>query len=338
MKDSQSSDTKIENSSAEPSRDSAFRPLRVVFFGTPDFAVETLRRISEAGHEVVAVVTAPDKPAGRGRKLKASPVKEYALSQGWPVLQPVNLKDPEFIRTLSELRPDAGVVVAFRILPESVYAIPRYGTFNVHASLLPDYRGAAPIHHALINGEEETGVTTFFLEKKVDTGDMILQKSVKIPPRATFGQMHDILKEEGARLAEQTLDLIARGEVRTVPQDHTKAVHPAPKLTKENTRIDWHKPGPEVERFILGLSPVPGAWTTWSAGGPFKRAILYDAVFEPGAHTMVPGVAAVEDGTLKVAVPDGFIRVLRLKPQDRKEMDVRDFLNGLRDVKELVFK
>jgi len=312
---------------------------KVIFFGTPDFAVGTLQKILEAGYEVVGVVTAPDKPAGRGRKMKESEVKKFAKEHGLLVLQPVSLKSSEFLEQLRALKPDVGVVVAFRILPESVYTIPPLGTFNIHASLLPDYRGAAPIHHAIINGEKETGVTSFFINQKVDTGEMILQQSVPISEEETFGSLHDKLKEAGAELAVQTLDLIGRGEVKTIPQDPRKAIHKAPKLTSENTRIQWNKKGSDIYNFIRGLSPVPGAWTYYTTDGKnLKRMKIYQSTFQPEKHNFPVGSTLVYDKTFRIAVPDGFIIPLKIKPENKKEMSNNAFLNGLQNPKKLIFK
>src|SRR5690606_2867521 len=235
------------------------KELRIVFMGTPDFAVGVLRKIVEAGKNIVGVITAPDKPAGRGRKLMASAVKEYALSQNLKILQPTNLKDEHFLEELKDLKANLQVVVAFRMLPKAVWQMPELGTFNLHASLLPHYRGAAPINWAIINNERKTGVTTFFIDEKIDTGFIISKKEIEIEERETAGTLHDKLMEEGAALVLETLGLIENENVNPKPQPQNEYLREAPKLTPENTRIDWTKPGKEIDAFIRGLSPYPVA-------------------------------------------------------------------------------
>ncbi len=303
--------------------------LRVVFFGTPDFATASLDAIMQSPHRVVGVVTVPDKPAGRGRKLKASAVKRYALEKGLPVLQPEKLKDPEFLVQLKKWNADVFVVVAFRILPEEVWKMPPKGTFNLHASLLPDYRGAAPINWAVINGEERTGVTTFFIDDKVDTGEIIHQIPVDISPGETAGSLHDKLMKTGAGLVVDTLDAIARGKVQTKVQRHIRAPHKAPKLKPSNTRIDWEKPGKEIQRLIRGLSPYPGAWTEVSYKGKPQKWIIYEADFEAENHALPPKTLEIRDKKFKIAVPDGWIIPLSIKQEGRKTLTNSEFLNGI---------
>ncbi len=311
---------------------------KIVFFGTPDFAVESLKRILNEGYHVEAVVTAPDKPAGRGKKIKESEVKQFAKAQGLRILQPQNLKSPEFITTLKELAPDVGVIVAFRMLPEAVWSLPRYGTFNLHASLLPDYRGAAPIHHAIINGEKITGVTTFFIDNKIDTGAIIGQIPVRIGDEDNFGTLYEKLKNTGAGLVVDTLKNIEKGTVVTRPQDDSKALHPAPKLNKENTRIDWTQPANKIYNFIRGLSPYPGAWAKVELDGKIKRIIIYKADFQIKKHEENPGKTLISGKNLLIAVSDGYILPLELKLEGKKQMPVKSFINGLKNIKSIHFK
>ena len=312
-------------------------PPKILFFGTPDFAVETLKKILEKGYPVVAVVTSPDKPAGRGKKLRMPEVKRFALDKGLKVLQPANLKDPEFIEKLKSLSPDIAVVVAFRKLPREVWTIPPKGTFNVHASLLPDYRGAAPIHHAIINGEHKTGVTTFFINDKIDTGEILLQNEIPVADDDTFGSLYAKLKPAAAAIAIETIEKIEQNTIHPKAQDHSQAVHKAPKLTKENTRIDWKKSPREIYNFIRGLSPVPGAWTTYRHNGKEKRMHIYRANYSEEKHDFEPGTAILEGKSLKIAVPGGYILPVELKPENKKSMSVKDFINGLQNYKELYF-
>ncbi|MDE6080536.1 MAG: methionyl-tRNA formyltransferase, partial [Duncaniella sp.] len=240
-------------------------PLRIVFLGTPEFAVESLDAIVRAGHDVAAVVTMPDKPAGRGNRMFQSPVKVYALEHDIPVLQPVRLKDPEFVDTLRAINADLFVVIAFRMLPEVVWSMPPMGTFNLHASLLPRYRGAAPINRAVMNGDTETGVTTFLLKHEIDTGDILAQERIEILPSHNVGDVHDALMHLGARLTLETIERLADGTARPIPQDSlTGGVTPtpAPKIFKEDCHIDWTRPAVEIHNLVRGLSPYPGAWTT----------------------------------------------------------------------------
>ncbi len=314
------------------------KSLKIIFFGTPDFAVESLKRIVEDGWPVEAVITAPDKPAGRGKKLRESEVKKFAKEHGLKILQPGNLKSDEFIEELKKINPDVGVIVAFRMLPEKVWALPRYGTFNLHGSLLPDYRGAAPIHHAIINGEEKTGVTTFFIDNKIDTGEIIDQREINIAPDETFGELYDKLKRLGADLVLETLKNISEGKIKTRPQDDRKAKHPAPKLTKENTKINWNRPVKQIYDFIRGLSPYPGAWAWLETDGKPKRIHIYKADFEEANHHFSPGHAVISGKKLRIAVPGGYILPLQLKPESKKSMNVRDFINGMKHKARILFK
>ncbi len=304
------------------------RDLRIVFMGTPDFAVETLKAIVEAGYKVVGVVTAPDKPAGRGRKLQESAVKKYAGEQGLPVLQPTNLKAEEFLEELKALQANLQVVVAFRMLPEAVWKMPEYGTFNLHASLLPQYRGAAPINWAVINGETETGVSTFFIDDKIDTGEIILQEKVNIEPDENAGNLHDKLMYTGAALVLKTIDSIAKGEVKRIPQEKTGTLRSAFKLNKENTRIDWNSSLEDIYNLIRGLSPYPTAWTMLRNGNNDLMLKIYAAEKEIAAHDLENGVLTLEEKKVKIAVKKGFLILKEIQLPGKRKMPVKDLLNG----------
>ena len=307
-------------------------PLRIVYFGTPDFAVEGLRRLLDAGYDIAAVVTAPDKPAGRGRKLSASPVKKFALAHNLTVLQPHNLKDNSFLDTLRSFQANLFIVVAFRMLPEAVWNMPRYGTFNLHASLLPQYRGAAPINWAIINGETETGVTTFFINHQIDTGHIILQKKTSISDIDTAGTLHDKLMYLGGDLILETVQRIetTNGQVETIPQPESGPLKPAPKIFKSDCKINWQQPAQAIFNFVRGLSPYPAAWTVFSINGQPVECKIFAVGKEPLPETMANGTIVCDGKTyLKIAVPDGLISILELQPQSKKRMPVKAFLNGL---------
>lgn len=309
------------------------KDLRIIYLGTPDFAVEALRKLVEGGYNVVAVVTMPDKPVGRHQnKLQASPVKEYALSKGLPVLQPDKLKDPGFLETLRSYRADLQIVVAFRMLPEVVWSMPRYGTFNIHAALLPQYRGAAPINWAIINGDRETGLTTFFLQHDIDTGDIIDRVKVPISQDCTFGQLHDTLMALSGDLATKTVDSIIDGTVKGTPQEQyytDEPLRPAPKIFKETCRIDLTKSLDEIYNFVRGLSPLPGAWTEMKSGGETTVLKIYSATKRPADHNLAPGTI-VSDGkkNLEIALRGGFLHVTELQMAGKKRMAAASFLCG----------
>ena len=308
------------------------RKPRIVFMGTPEFAVAHLKKLVENDYNVVGVITAVDKPAGRGKKLHESPVKKYARSAGLPVLQPKNLKSDDFIRELKKWQPDLQVVVAFRMLPEVVWRLPARGTFNMHASLLPDYRGAAPINWAIINGEKETGVTTFFIDDKIDTGEIILQEKVPVEAHDNAGSLHDKLMEKGSDLVLQTVDLITQGKVKTTPQPQVEMPKKAPKLNRENTRIDWRQPAEKIHNLIRGLAMYPGAWTEISFGNDSPRKfIIYKSRFENIPHHELPGTITADKKNMKIAVADGYIYPETVKLQGKKQMDIVSFLNGIRN-------
>ncbi len=305
-------------------------PLRIVFMGTPDFAVGSLKHILEAGLKVVGVITVPDRPAGRGQKLQESAVKQFARQQHLKVLQPTNLKDQDFLEELEALQPDLQVVVAFRMLPKEVWQMPEYGTFNLHASLLPQYRGAAPINWAIINGETETGVTTFFIDEKIDTGNIILQRTEKIFLEDNVGDLHDRLMETGAKLVVETCKLIEKGSVELKAQKENDDLKPAPKIHKETCEINWNIPIKAIYDHIRGLSPYPGAWTTLIQGDKEEPIKIFATQMENGNHNYNVGTLVVDKKSIKVAVKNGFIMLLELQLPGKRRMKVNEVLNGLK--------
>ena len=304
------------------------KDLRIIFMGTPDFATGVLQRMVAEGLQVVAVVTVADKPAGRGQKLQESSVKKYALSQQIPVLQPVSLRDEGFLAELKAFQADVQVVVAFRMLPKVVWQMPRKGTFNLHASLLPDYRGAAPINWAIINGETTTGVTTFLIDEQIDTGAMLLRKEVAIAPRETAGTLHDKLMVVGADLVVETLALIASGKVIAQPQENQAVEKQAPKIHKETSRIPWDKSLEEIDRFVRGMAPYPTAWAELHHQGATYAVKLYEAIPKEATHTLPIGSIRVQDKQIEVAVQGGFLCIESLQFPSKKRMTAREFLNG----------
>ncbi|MDR2026385.1 MAG: methionyl-tRNA formyltransferase [Prevotellaceae bacterium] len=309
--------------------------LRIVYMGTPEFAVEPLKVLLEKGYNIVSVVTAPDRPAGRGRELKQSEIKRFALEHGLPVLQPEKLRDENFIETLKSLDADLFLVVAFRMLPETVWSMPPKGTVNLHASLLPDYRGAAPINHAIINGETVTGVTTFVISHEIDTGEILLQRKVGIGNDETAGELHDKLMIAGASLLLETVEKIESSTVKPFPQPEIPDIHPAPKLFRETCEIDWNLPAERVKNLIRGLSPYPGAWCELKNDVKTLQIKILKAYADPEkTENELPGTI-VSDGKnfLKVACSDGFLNVAELQPQGKKIMPVKVFLSGFRDIK-----
>lgn len=303
------------------------KDLRIVFMGTPDFAVAILEKMVVSGCNIVGVITAPDKPAGRGRKLNESAVKKYANSQNLLVLQPTNLKDESFLSNLSELKADIQVVVAFRMLPKVVWNMPKQGTFNLHASLLPDYRGAAPIHWAIINGEKTTGVTTFFIDEKIDTGEIILHKTCEIREDETVGKLHDKLMYLGADLVLETLELISQNKAKTIKQTNDSKKE-APKLNNDNTRINWNAPLDNIYNQIRGLNPFPAAWTKIKNGEDIISAKIYAVEKLKENHHFKTGKILASKKELKIAVQNGFIVVKELKLSGKKKMDIISLLNG----------
>lgn len=304
------------------------KKLKIVFMGTPEFAVTVLKEILARNYIVAGVITAPDKPAGRGRKLQESAVKTFAVSKGLPVLQPTNLKSPEFIKKLKDLDPNVQVVVAFRMLPREVWQLPDYGTFNLHASLLPQYRGAAPINWAIINGEKITGVTTFFLDDKIDTGEILLQKEVMIESEETAGSLHDKLMNTGAQLVVETLELLQTNNVTTKKQQTSSGLKDAPKLTKNNTRIHWDAPGKEIYNFIRGLTPYPTAWSNLHNGKDIIIVKIYEMDFVMEEHDLEVGKLILEDHKIKIPVDSGYIYLKEIQLPGKRKMQTKDLLNG----------
>lgn len=307
---------------------------RIIFFGTPDFAVSSLKAIREAGYNIAGVITAPDRPAGRGMKLRLSPVRIYADEYKLPVLQPENLSDPAFLESLLGLGPELQIVVAFRMLPRMVWAMPRLGAFNLHASLLPQYRGAAPINWAIINGEKETGLTTFFLKEKVDTGDIILREPVSIGRDETAGELHDRMKMLGAGLVVSTIESIIHGKAQARSQDHlfdpVIPLRPAPKIYTEDCRIDWYQPSEKIFNLIRGLSPVPAAFTMirMNDGSAHHLKILKAGYEKPGS-ALSPGTLVTDKQCcLKISTADGDICIYELQLSGKKAMRTADFLRG----------
>ena len=296
--------------------------------GTPAFAIAPLQQILESEHKVVAVITAPDRKSGRGKKLASSPIKVFCEENDLPVLQPPNLKDPDLITQLREIAPDVMVVVAFRMLPKEVWSIPPNGTFNLHASLLPKYRGAAPIHWAIINGEQQTGVTTFFINEQIDTGEIITQKSLSIGLNENTGQLSNRLEELGATLTLETLDLIATNRVNSSPQPNNNQALLAPKLTRENTQLQWDQEGKRIERKVRGLQPFPCAWTMLSNNDQLLYCKIHDVDFIDGKQPLEDGKIFVENQQIMVAVPNGTIHVKRLQLPNKKPMSDKELLNG----------
>lgn len=301
--------------------------MRIIFMGTPEFALPSLQILLDNTYDVVAVVTVPDKPQGRGQKVVASPIKKFAVERNLPLLQPESLKHPDFVSAIKNLQPDLIVVEAFRILPKEVFTIPRLGSFNLHASLLPKYRGAAPINWAIINGEQETGVTTFFLQEKVDTGSVILQARVKIDPNETAGELHDKLSEVGAEIVLQTVRLIELGKAQPRTQDETLA-SPAPKIFKEGCKIDWSKSSSQVHNFIRGLSPHPCAWTLHQ--GKVLRIHKTELPKDFIAGNKIESGAIVEVGKDRIFVQteDGIVSLVELQQEGRKRMGAAEFVRG----------
>ena len=312
--------------------------FRIIFMGTPEFAVPGLDALIKNHFNITGVVTGPDKPAGRGQKLIHSPVKKYALQKGLQLLQPEKLKDPVFLESLRNLEPHLHVVVAFRILPESVWSLPPYGTINLHASLLPQYRGAAPINWAVINGEKETGLTTFFIRHEIDTGNILMQEKTAIMPAETAGELHDRLKISGADLLVRTVQNILDGNITETKQslliNDLTELKKAPKISREDCRINWDNMTDEIFNFIRGLSPLPGAWSEWTSESNDKLLLkIFMADKENISHKYRPGTLVTDwKSHLKVACKGGFIHIKNLQQSGKKRMGVEKYLRGMRDL------
>jgi methionyl-tRNA formyltransferase len=318
--------------------------VNIVYMGTPEFAVEPLKALLDDGFNIAAVITSPDKPAGRGKKIQSSAVKIFAESLGLKVLQPEKLKDPIFLDELRLLKPDLQVVVAFRMLPETVWRLPALGTFNLHASLLPQYRGAAPINHAIINGEKESGVTTFFIDDKIDTGKILFQEKVQIPRNYSAGDLHDKLMETGSSLVVKTVKAIISGDWKEVPQDSLinsgEMLHAAPKIFKEDCEIDWKMNGQKIENFIRGLSPSPSAYS-WliSPGESPLQTKIFKTTFIAAQHSLSIGSILIPDRkSIYVAVTDGYISLIFLQLSGKNKLDAVSFLNGFKNILNCHFK
>lgn len=306
------------------------RDLRIVFMGTPDFAVSILDSLHQNGHNIVGVITAPDKPAGRGRKLNESAVKKYALEKGLYIMQPTNLKSQDFIAELKSLNANLQIVVAFRMLPKVVWDMPTYGTFNLHASLLPNYRGAAPINWAIINGESRTGVTTFFIDDKIDTGAIILNAETTIDSHETAGELHDRLMALGSTLVLETVNKITEGDVTTYKQENPSNIKTAYKIHRDTCKVDWSDCLDNIYNKIRGLSPYPAAWTILNTEEQSLEIKIFKTKKHEEEHGFSIGSVIATKKQMKVAVQDGFIELLEIKPQGKKKMNVQSFLNGFK--------
>jgi methionyl-tRNA formyltransferase len=304
------------------------KSLRVVFMGTPAFAVPGLRSIVESQHELVGVVTAPDRPAGRGKNLRFSAVKEAALEYNIPLFQPEKLSSEDTVAQLKALEADVFVVVAFRMLPKVVWELPQLGTFNLHASLLPQYRGAAPIHWSIINGEQVSGLTTFLIDAKIDTGAILLQKKLDILSDDTMGSLSGRMQAQSGELIIATLNGLASGTLKPMPQQEVATINTAPKLSRENTQIDWSKPGQTIVHFIHGLNPFPTAWTLMENNEETVQVKIQNAHFKAGKPIETPGQIKVEDKQLYVSVADGYVYIDRLQLANKKSMETAALLNG----------
>ena len=322
----------------------AGKDLRIVFMGTPDFAVASLKALVERGYNIVGVVTAPDRPAGRGKLLSESAVKQYAVKNNLPILQPEKFKNQEFIDELKNLQADLQVVVAFRMLPETVWAMPRLGTFNLHGSLLPQYRGAAPLNWAIINGETKTGVTTFLLDHEIDTGKILLKKEIEISENDTVGDIHDRLMEIGSSLVIETVDAIAEGNIQPVSQSELLAgseIKHAPKIFKEDCKIDWSKSAESIRNLIRGLSPYPAAWTVIvnSKTGEEIQTKIFFALKDHSIKNSTPGSIESDGKTfLNVACGDIRLQITDLQIAGKKRMKTEEFLRGFQQINNCFLK
>ncbi|WP_336688632.1 MULTISPECIES: methionyl-tRNA formyltransferase [unclassified Chryseobacterium] len=311
------------------------KSLKVVFLGTPEFAKASLEAIHHSHHEVVGVVTVADKASGRGQKINQSPVKVFAVENNLPVFQPEKLRNPEFLEELRKLEADVFVVVAFRMMPKVLFEMPKMGTFNLHASLLPDYRGAAPINYAIINGEEKSGATTFFINEKIDEGNILLQEELPILPDENAGSLHDRLMEMGSELVVRTLNGLAENSITEKPQPQVEHPKNAFKIFKEDTRIDWTKNSKEIHQFILGMSPYPAAFTTLKIGEEEKGLKIFGGKFEILDHGKTAGSLEISKNGFKIFTQDGEYFPSELQLEGKKRMNIKDFLNGFRNFDEI---
>jgi methionyl-tRNA formyltransferase len=311
------------------------KSLKVVFLGTPEFAKTSLEAIHQSHHEVVGVVTVADKASGRGQKINQSPVKVFAVENNIPVFQPEKLRNPEFLEELRKLDADVFVVVAFRMMPKVLFEMPKLGTFNLHASLLPDYRGAAPINYAVINGEKKSGATTFFINEKIDEGNILLQEEIPILENENAGSLHDRLMEMGSKLVVKTLNGLAENSIVEKPQPQVEHPKNAFKIFKEDTRIDWTKNAKEVHQFILGMSPYPAAFTMLKIGEEEKGLKIFGGKFEVSNHGKTVGSLDISKNKFKIYTQDGVYFPLELQLEGKKRMNIKDFLNGFRNFDEI---
>ncbi|SIQ19224.1 methionyl-tRNA formyltransferase [Chryseobacterium sp. RU37D] len=309
--------------------------MKVVFLGTPEFAKTSLETIHKSHHQVVGVVTVADKASGRGQKISQSPVKIFAAENNIPVFQPEKLRNPEFLEDLRKLDADVFVVVAFRMMPKILFEMPKIGTFNLHASLLPDYRGAAPINYAIINGEEKSGATTFFINEKIDEGNILLQEEIPVLKNENAGSLHDRLMEMGAKLVVKTLDGLAENSITEKPQPQVEHPKNAYKIFKEDTKIDWSKTSKEIHQFILGMSPYPAAFTTLKIGEEEKGLKIFGGKFELSNHGKRAGTLDISKNDFKIYTKDGIYFPLELQLEGKKRMNIKDFLNGFRNFDEI---
>lgn len=313
---------------------------RIVFMGTPEFAVGSLQALVENGYNVVGVVTVPDKPSGRGLKVNMSAVKEYALGLDLPILQPVSLKDPAFLEELAALDADCFVVVAFRMLPQVVWSMPKLGTFNLHASLLPQYRGAAPINWAIINGETKTGVTTFLLDKQIDTGNIIFQQECEILPEDNIGSLYEKLMAIGSKLVLRTVDALAEGTVTPTPQVESGALHPAPKITRETCKIEWNDTAVNITNRVRGLSPYPAAYAVMVSGDKRTDVKIFGGIATQTGNSHSDTGAIISDGKNRLCVKcgDGLFEISELQMAGKKRLKVKEFLVGIHNIENYRFE
>ncbi|HCM33714.1 methionyl-tRNA formyltransferase [Chryseobacterium sp.] len=314
------------------------KSLKVVFLGTPEFAKTSLEAIHQSHHNVVGVVTVADKASGRGQKINQSAVKVYAAENNIPVFQPEKLRNPEFLEELRKLDADVFVVVAFRMMPKVLFEMPKMGTFNLHASLLPDYRGAAPINYAVINGEEKTGATTFFINEKIDEGNILLQNEIEVLLDENAGSLHDRLMEMGSKLVVKTLDGLAEGTIEERPQPEVEHPKNAYKIFKEDTKINWNAPSKIIHQFILGMSPYPAAFTTLKIGEEEKGLKIFGGKFEISNHGKLSGTLDISKNEFKIYTEDGIYYPQELQLEGKKRMNVKDFLNGFRNFDEITLQ
>ncbi|WP_284462071.1 methionyl-tRNA formyltransferase [Chryseobacterium sp.] len=314
------------------------KSLKVVFLGTPEFAKTSLEAIHQSHHNVVGVVTVADKASGRGQKINQSAVKVYAAENNIPVFQPEKLRNPEFLEELRKLDADVFVVVAFRMMPKVLFEMPKMGTFNLHASLLPDYRGAAPINYAVINGEEKTGVTTFFINEKIDEGNILLQNEIEVLLDENAGSLHDRLMEMGSKLVVKTLDGLAEGTIEERPQPEVEHPKNAYKIFKEDTKINWNASSKAIHQFILGMSPYPAAFTPLKIGEEEKGLKIFGGKFEISNHGKPSGTLEISKNEFKIYTEDGIYYPQELQLEGKKRMNVKDFLNGFRNFDEITLQ